>query len=139
EARNHLVQANLRLVVKIARNYCGRGLELEDLVSEGYLGLITASERYDPDFNTRFSTYASLWIKQAIRSALCNTSATIRLPVHACTLLRKWRRTEIALERALGREPQFDEVADALDLPEGQRRIIDQALRTRHFSNSGEH
>ena len=99
DARNELVQANLRLVVTIARDYAGRGLDPEDLVSEGSVGLITAAERFDPRFNTRFSTYASLWIKQAIRHALCNTTAMIRIPVHAITLLSKWRRTSIALER----------------------------------------
>ena len=137
DARNDLVQANLRLVVTIVRSYCGHGLDPEDLVSEGYLGLITAAERFDPRFKTRFSTYASLWIKQAIRHALCNTTAMIRVPMHAINLLTKWRRTTFALERTLGREPRFDEVADAMNLPEGQRRIIEQALCTRHRSDSG--
>ena len=115
----------------------GRGLDPEDLVSEGYVGLITAAERFDPRFNTRFSTYASLWIKQAIRHALCNTTAMIRIPMHAINLLNKWRRTTVALERTLGRVPRFDEVADAMNLPEGQRRIIEQALCTRYRSDSG--
>jgi RNA polymerase primary sigma factor len=126
------------LVVTIARGYYGRALDPDDLVSEGYLGLITAAERFDPRFNTRFSTYASLWIKQAIRSALCNTTAMIRLPVHVINLLSKWRRTAVALERTLGREPQFDEIADAMDLPDGQRRIIEKALSTRYRSDRGE-
>ena len=138
DARNELVRANLRLVAHIARGYAGRGLDPEDLVSEGYVGLITAAERFDPRFNTRFSTYASLWIKQAIRHALCNTTAMIRIPVHAINLLSKWRRTTVALERALGREPRFDEVADAMNLPEGQRRIIEKALCTRYRSDAGE-
>ena len=142
DARNELVRANLRLVAHIARGYSGRGIDPEDLVSEGYVGLITAAERFDPRFNTRFSTYASYWIKQAIRHALCNTTAMIRLPVHAITLLNKWRRTTLALERALGRVPRFDEVADAMNLPEGQRRIIERRsargtdlIRTRCPSN----
>ena len=138
EARNELVRANLRLVAHIARGYDGRGLDAEDLVSEGYVGLITAAERFDPRFNTRFSTYASFWIKEAIQSALCNTTAMIRIPVHAINLLNKWRRTTVALERALGRVPQFDEVAGAMNLPEGQRRIIEQALCTRYRSDAGE-
>ena len=90
--------ASLRLVAHIARGYSGRGLDPEDLVSEGYLGLITAAERFDPRFNTRFSTYASYWIKQAIRHVDCNTTAMIRLPMHAITLLNKWRRVPVALE-----------------------------------------
>src|SRR4051812_15360934 len=94
DARSRLIQANLRLVVKIARDYVGRGMGLEDLIGEGNLGLIRAAEEYDPRFGTRFSTYASYWIKQAIRHALTNTTATIRLPAHMVTLLSKWRRAE---------------------------------------------
>ena len=138
DARSHLIRANLRLVVTIARGYTGRGLDPEDLVSEGYLGLITAAARFDPRFNVRFSTYASFWIKQAIRQALCNTTAMIRLPLHAIKLLSKWRRTARALERGLGREPRFEEVADAMGLPAGQRRIVAQALGTRHRCETGE-
>jgi RNA polymerase primary sigma factor len=138
EARNELVQANLRLVAHIARGYDGRGIDPEDLVSEGYVGLINAAERFDPRFNTRFSTYASYWIKEAIQSALNNTTAMIRLPIHVVTLLNKWRRATGALERALGREPRFDEVANAMSLSEGQRRIVEKALCTRYRSDSGE-
>src|SRR5262245_47819249 len=92
EAKARMVQANLRLVVKIARDYVGRGLVLDDLIGEGNLGLIRAAEDFDPRFGTRFSTYASYWIKQAIRHALINTTATIRLPAHMVGLLTKWRR-----------------------------------------------
>jgi RNA polymerase primary sigma factor len=136
-ARDDLVRANLRLVVTIARGYHGRGIDPEDLVSEGCVGLIAAAERFDPRFNTRFSTYAAWWIKHAIGVALGNTAAMIRLPMHAHKLLGKWRRTAGLLERTLGREPRFDEVADALDLPEGKRRIVGQALRTRRRADSG--
>ena len=89
-----MIQANLRLVVKIAREYRAGGWCLEDLIGEGNLGLIRAAEEYDPRFGTRFSTYASYWIKQAIRHALINTTATIRLPAHMVGLLTKWRRAE---------------------------------------------
>src|SRR3954469_23146902 len=82
DARVRLIRANLRLVVKIARDYAGRGMGLEDLIGEGNLGLIRAAEAFDPRFGTRFSPYASYWIKQAIRHALTNTTATIRLPAH---------------------------------------------------------
>src|SRR5262245_35530192 len=82
EARDQMVRANLRLVVNIARSYIGKGLGLSDLIEEGNLGLLRAVEGFDPTMNTRFSTYASYWIKQAIRRALVNTAKTIRLPVH---------------------------------------------------------
>src|SRR3954447_4031564 len=113
DARSRLIQANLRLVVKIARDYAGRGMALEDLIGEGNLGLIRAAEEYDPRFGTRFSTYASYWIKQAIRHALINTSATIRLPAHMVNLLTKWRRTERALTREFGCAPTSDQIAIA--------------------------
>jgi RNA polymerase primary sigma factor len=127
EARRRMIQANLRLVVKIAKDYLGRGMLLEDLIGEGNLGLIRAAEDYDPEFGTRFSTYASYWIKQAIRHALINTNSTIRLPAHMFGILNRWRRTERALFRDLGRSPSFDEVADSLGLTEIQRELVAKA------------
>ena len=103
-----MIRANLRLVVKIARDYSGRGMSLDDLIGEGNLGLIRAAEDFDPSFGTRFSTYAAHWIKQAIRHALTNTTATIRLPAHMVTLLSKWRKAERALTRELGQAPTFE-------------------------------
>ncbi len=101
DARSRMIQANLRLVVKIARDYVGRGMILEDLIGEGNLGLIRAAEEFQPRFGTRFSTYAAYWIKQSIRHALINTTSTIRLPAHMVGLLTKWRRSErVALSRA---------------------------------------
>jgi RNA polymerase primary sigma factor len=137
DARARLIRANLRLVVKIARQYAGRGLGLDDLVGEGNLGLIRAAQDYDPRFGTRFSTYAAHWIKQAIRQALTNTSATIRLPAHMVGLLARWRRTERSLGRALGRAPHFEEVADALGLSKAQREMVNQAQRSRHLLHEG--
>ena len=99
EARDRLVQANLGLVVTIARQFLRRGLELDDLIGEGNLGLIRAAEDFDPRFGTRFSTYAAYWIKEAIRRALNNTTATIRLPAHMVGRLTKWRRAERTLMR----------------------------------------
>ena len=91
--RNRLVQANLALVVRIARDFQGRGLDLEDLVGEGNLGLVRAAQQFDPRFGARFGTYAVYWIKEAIRRALVNTGATIRVPAHMVDLLGKcWRR-----------------------------------------------
>ena len=137
-ARARMIQSNLRLVVKIARDYLGRGLVLDDLVGEGNLGLIRASEEFDPRFGTRFSTYASYWIKQAIRHALINTTATIRLPAHMVGLLTKWRRAERALTREFGVAPTPDQVAVSLGLTESQRELVEKARRaTQLRSESG--
>ena len=129
DARSRMIRANLRLVVRIARDYLGRGLSIEDLIGEGNLGLIRAAEEFDPNFGTRFSTYASYWIKQAIRHALTNTTATIRLPAHMVTLLSKWRKAERALSRELGQPPSTDQVAIALNLTDAQRILVDRARR----------
>lgn len=139
QARARMIQANLRLVVKIARDYLGRGLMLDDLVGEGNLGLIRAAEDFDPAFGTRFSTYASYWIKQAIRHALTNTTATIRLPAHTVGLLSKWRRAERALLRELGHAPSHDQIAINMGLTDAQRKLVDQALRasTLRYESAG--
>ncbi len=126
-ARSRMIGANLRLVVKIARDYMGRGLALDDLIGEGNLGLIRAAVEFDPDFGTRFSTYASYWIKQAIRHALTNTTATIRLPSHMVNLLTKWRRAERSLARELGRPPSEEQVAVQLGLTDAQFELVRKA------------
>ena len=128
-ARSTMIQANLRLVVKIARDYSGRGMSMEDLIGEGNLGLIRATEDYNPAFGTRFSTYASYWIKQSIRHALTNTNSTIRLPAHMVTLLSKWRKVERALTRQFGQSPSFDQVAEILELTDAQRTMVERARR----------
>lgn len=133
DARARMIQANLRLVVKIARQFAGRGLGMDDLIGEGNLGLIRAAQDFNPRFGTRFSTYAAYWIRQAIHQALINTTATIRLPAHMVLLLGRWNRTTRTLARALGREPRFEEVADALELTVVQRDLVAHALRTRHL------
>src|SRR5437870_11893687 len=89
-AREHMVKANLRLVVNIARGYLGKGLSLEDLIEEGNLGLMRAVEGFDASMNTRFSTYAVYWIKQSIKRALVNTAKAIRIPAYMVQLLSKW-------------------------------------------------
>lgn len=106
EARDHMVRANLRLVVNIARSYTGNGLDLQDLIEEGNLGLLCAIEGFDPSMNTRFSTYASYWIKHFIRRALVNTGKTIRIPAYMAEILTKRRRTIVQLQKQLGRARQ---------------------------------
>src|SRR5438132_7875214 len=129
EARDHMVRANLRLVVNIARSYTGKGLGLQDLIEEGNLGLLRAVEGFDPTMNTRFSTYASYWIKQSIKRALVNTAKTIRIPAYMVELLSKWRRATSKLQDELGRPPTHEEVARALDLPKKKLSIIKKAIR----------
>ena len=129
EARDHLVRANLRLVVNLARASQGKGLDLHDLIAEGNLGLMRAAEGFDPSMNTRFSTYASYWIKQSIRRALVNTSKTIRIPTYMVQLLSDWRRETARLERVLGRVPTDEEVASSMKLPKKKVAIIKKAIR----------
>lgn len=116
-ARDHMISANLRLVVKIAMDYKDFGLPLLDLISEGNLGLIKAVERFDPDKGGKLSTYAAWWIKQSIKRALANQSKTIRLPVHLVDKISKMRRTALALTEELGREPTDEEIAIELQIP----------------------
>jgi len=113
-AREKMIQANLRLVVKIAHDYTGFGLPLLDLISEGNIGLMKAVERFDPKRGNKFSTYGSWWIKQAIKRALANQSKTIRLPVHLVDKLAHMRRATITLSDRLGRPPTEEEVAKEL-------------------------
>jgi RNA polymerase primary sigma factor len=116
-ARDHMISANLRLVVKIAMDYKDFGLPLLDLISEGNIGLIKAVERFDPDKGGKLSTYAAWWIKQSIKRALANQSKTIRLPVHLVDKISKMRRTAMALTEELGREPTDEEIAIELQVP----------------------
>ncbi len=132
-ARQRMIEANLRLVVKIARDYVGRGIPIDDLIGEGNLGLIRAAKEYDPEFGTRFSTYASYWIKQAIRHALINTTTTIRLPAHMVGLMTRWRRTERALAKELRRTPTFEEIATTLGLTSMQRMLVSRAHKARQL------
>jgi RNA polymerase primary sigma factor len=129
QARDHMVRANLRLVVNIARSYTGKGLGLQDLIEEGNLGLLRAVEGFDPTMNTRFSTYASYWIKQSIKRALVNTAKTIRIPAYMVELLAKWRRANAKLQEELGRTPTQEEVARSLNLPRKKLNIIKKAIR----------
>src|SRR5579862_3017425 len=116
KAREHMIKANLRLVVKIARDYEGIGLPLLDLISEGNIGLMKAVERFDPRKGGKLSTYGSWWIKQSIKRALANQSKTIRLPVHLVDKISKMRRVAMKLQEELGREPTDEELADELGM-----------------------
>jgi RNA polymerase primary sigma factor len=138
EARDHLVRANLRLVVNIARNYPGNGLSLQDLIAEGNLGLLRAVEGFDPSMNTRFSTYASYWIKQSIKRALINTGHTIRVPAYMAELMTKWRRASAKLTDELGRPPTQEEVARSLCLSKKKVNILKKALRVYNAGPLGE-
>ncbi len=117
EAEQDLIKANLRLVVKIARDYDGLGLPLLDLIEEGNLGLMKAVKRFDPSKGGKLSTYGSWWIKQSIKRALSNKSKTIRLPVHLVDKISKMRLASIKLQEHLGREPTDEEIAEEMHVP----------------------
>jgi RNA polymerase primary sigma factor len=129
QAREEMVRANLRLVVNIARSYVNKGLDLPDLIEEGNLGLMRAVEGFDPDMNTRFSTYAGFWIKQSIKRALINTAKTIRIPAYMAQLLTEWRRASSLLQDKLGRLPTQEEIALHMKLPRRKLNLIKKAIR----------
>ena len=128
EARDLMIRSNLRLVVNIARGYTGRGLGLQDLIEEGNLGLLRAVEGFDPSMGTRFSTYASYWIKQSIKRALINSSKTIRIPAYMVEILAKWQRASVRLLEDLGRTPTHEEIARLVGLPRKKLSLIKKAI-----------
>jgi RNA polymerase primary sigma factor len=115
-ARQQMIKANLRLVVKIAHDYASYGLPLLDLISEGNIGLMKAVERFDPKKGGKLSTYAAWWIKQSIKRALANQSKTIRLPVHLVDKIARMRRISLQLAEEFGREPTDEELAEELNM-----------------------
>ena len=129
EAEKRLVEANLRLVVRIARRYLNRGLSLLDLIEEGNVGLLHAARKFRPDRGTRFSTYATWWIRQAVVRALANQARTIRLPVHVELLLSQYLKQRNLLTQKLGRPPTVQEVAAAMKRPAGELEQLESLRR----------
>jgi len=129
KAREQMITANLRLVVKIARDYEGLGLPLLDLINEGNIGLMKGVQRFEPGKGAKLSSYASWWIKQAIRRALSNQSKTIRLPVHVVDKMAHIRKAEAKLRETFDREPTDEEVADDIGLDAGRVRRYRDASR----------
>ncbi len=129
-ARDELIRSNLRLVVSVAKRYQGRGLSLADLVEDGNIGLVHAVEKFDPTMDTRFSTYAVWWIKQAVRRSLMNSVKTVRIPPYMAEELTRWRRFARGFEHEHGRQPDDDELIEALSPPPGRRKLMLRLHRT---------
>ncbi len=137
-AREHMVKANLRLVVNIARGYLNKGLSLEDLIEEGNLGLMRAVEGFDGQMETRFSTYASYWIKQSIRRSVMNNGKPIRLPAYMVSLLSKWKRVATGLTERLGRPATPEEIGKVLRLSKKKVGIVAKAIKVNSLTPHNE-
>ncbi len=129
QARDRMILSNLRLVVNIAKNYLNRGMSLADLVEEGNIGLLRGVEGYDPTMDTRFSTYASWWIKQAIKRALINSVQPVHIPAYMVAMIGDWKKAQTELEGRLGRQPSLQEMAEHMKLSERKVRIIRRAVK----------
>jgi RNA polymerase primary sigma factor len=128
DARERMIAANLRLVVRIAKEYSNPGMTLADLVAEGNLGLIRAAEEFDPDAGVRFSTYAAWWVKQAIKRAMINAGQPIHIPAYLAKLINKWRKRAAEIENRLGQPATAEEMAKALRISKKKAEIIQHGL-----------
>jgi len=129
EARDRMIRSNLRLVVNIAKKYSHRGMPLQDLIEEGNLGLMRAVEGFDPSHGSRFSTYASWWIKQAIKRSLINSIQPIHIPAYMVEMIARWKQATIDFEEHFGRSPTVDEMSRALQIPPRKLKIVRRAVK----------